>query len=72
MDIHKSSNFKGYTALFGENTNPENRGDLHEAFDTGWEDTIGTSRANDGAMTGENVWPDTKELPNFREAVMKY
>ncbi|KAI0754593.1 Clavaminate synthase-like protein [Daedaleopsis nitida] len=70
MDIHNSANFKGYTALLGENTNPENRGDLHEGFDLGWEDPLGATRANDGAMTGENVWPDS--LPGFREAVLEY
>lgn len=72
MDIHKSANFKGYTALLGENTNPENRGDLHEGFDIGWEESTagGASRADDGAMTGDNVWPSG--LPNFREAVLDY
>ena len=70
MDIHKSNNFKGYTALLGENTDPENRGDLHEGFDIGWEDMSGVPRANDGAMTGSNVWPD--DLPGFKEAVLNY
>ncbi|CDO72161.1 hypothetical protein BN946_scf184970.g13 [Trametes cinnabarina] len=70
LDIHKSANFKGYTALLGENSNPANRGDLHEGFDIGWEDPTGASRADDGAMTGENVWPDG--LPGFREAVLAY
>lgn len=70
IDIHKSSNFKGYTALLGENTNPENRGDLHEGFDIGWEERSGASREDDGAMTGENVWP--KDLPGFRESVLDY
>ena len=70
IDIHKSSNFKGYTALLGENTDPENRGDLHEGFDIGWEDFVGTSREDDGAMTGGNVWPEG--LPGFREAVLEY
>ena len=69
LDIHQSSNFKGYTALLGENTNPENRGDLHEGFDLGWESPSGVSRADDGAMTGQNVWPE--ELPDFREDVLK-
>src|SRR6266567_68679 len=47
LDIHKSKNFKGYTALLGENTNPENRGDLHEGFDLGWEDPgSGTVRSS--------------------------
>ncbi|KAJ3474365.1 hypothetical protein NLI96_g12498 [Meripilus lineatus] len=70
IDIHKSSNFKGYTALLGENTNPENRGDLHEGFDIGWEALDGSSRTDDGAMTGENVWPEG--LPGFRETVLEY
>ncbi|KAI0655575.1 Clavaminate synthase-like protein [Cubamyces menziesii] len=70
IDIHKSANFKGYTALLGENTNPENRGDLHEGFDLGWEDASGTSRSDDGAMTGENVWPE--DLPGFKDAVLAY
>jgi len=70
LDIHKSSNFKGYTALLGENTNPENRGDLHEGFDIGWEDMSGSTRADDGEMTGQNVWPEG--LPGFREEVLEY
>lgn len=70
LDIHKSANFKGYTGLLGENTNPENRGDLHEGFDLGWEDPAGASRADDGAMTGGNVWPDA--LPGFKDDVLEY
>jgi len=75
LDIHKSKNFKGYTALLGENTNPENRGDLHEGFDLGWEDPgSGTVRSSkdDGSMAGENVWPDEAPLPGFRRAVLEY
>jgi isopenicillin N synthase-like dioxygenase len=75
LDIHKSTNFKGYTALLGENTNPENRGDLHEGFDLGWEDPdSGTARSSedDGLMAGENVWPDDTALPGFRRAVLEY
>lgn len=72
LDIHKSANFKGYTALLGENTNPENRGDLHEGFDIGWEAPNGAARSDDGAMTGDNVWPDAEILPGFREDVLQY
>ncbi|KAI0345609.1 2OG-Fe-II oxygenase [Trametopsis cervina] len=72
LDIHKSANFKGYTALLGENTNPENRGDLHEGFDIGWEAPNGAARSDDGAMTGDNVWPDADILPGFREDVLQY
>lgn len=49
-------------------------GDLHEGYEIGWEELESKSqdsnRANDGAMTGVNVWPD--ELPGFREALLKY
>lgn len=72
IDIRKSPNFKGYTALLGENLNPANRGDLHEGFDIGWEEIQSgkSERADDGAMAGVNVWPDV--LPGFREACLDY
>ncbi|KAH7926491.1 Clavaminate synthase-like protein [Leucogyrophana mollusca] len=73
LDIHKSSNFKGYTGLLGENTNPENKGDLHEGFDIGFEATVSSddiAPRDDGAMTGANVWPD--DLPTFRKDVLDY
>lgn len=71
LDIYNSTNYKGYTPLLGENTNPENRGDLHEGFDLGWEDNeVGVSRSDDGEMTGGNVWPDG--LPDFRRAALEY
>ncbi|KAG9045995.1 hypothetical protein FS837_005287 [Tulasnella sp. UAMH 9824] len=81
FDIHKSDNFKGYTPLLGENTDPENRGDLHEGFDIGWEeldrpaDTQLSSTepsSNSGLIQGGNVWPSTEVLPGFREALLKY
>jgi isopenicillin N synthase-like dioxygenase len=75
LDIHKSQNFKGYTSLLGENTDPENRGDLHEGFDLGWEDPgTGAVRSSeeDGPMAGENVWPDDSLLPGFRQAALEY
>ncbi|KAJ3743855.1 non-hem dioxygenase in morphine synthesis N-terminal-domain-containing protein [Lentinula raphanica] len=67
LDIHKAKNFKGYTALLGENTDPTGRGDLHEGFDIGWEEQDSSrnldSARDDSAMSGLNVWPD---LPGFR------
>ncbi|KAH9987107.1 hypothetical protein BJV77DRAFT_1061677 [Russula vinacea] len=57
LDIHKS-NFTGYTALLGENTDLENLRDLHEGFDLGWEDPGSGNVRSDGSMAGENVWPD--------------
>ncbi|KAJ7243756.1 hypothetical protein C8J57DRAFT_60749 [Mycena rebaudengoi] len=65
LDIHKSSNFKGYTALLGENTDPEGHGDLHEGFDLGWEES-------EGIMAGMNVWPPEADLPKFRDRVLAY
>ncbi|KAF9651654.1 2OG-Fe-II oxygenase [Thelephora ganbajun] len=70
LDIHKSPNFKGYTALLGENSNPENRGDLHEGFDVGWEDPVTLTVRDEGGMDGKNVWPEG--LPGFRDKVMDY
>jgi len=65
LDIHNTPNFKGYTALLGENTDAKGLGDLHEGFDLGWEPALNTSGfehssmpRDDGAMSGENVWPD--------------
>ncbi|KAJ7727383.1 hypothetical protein B0H16DRAFT_1590848 [Mycena metata] len=67
LDIHKSANFKGYTALLGENTNPEGRGDLHEGFDIGWEEP------GEGPMAGANVWPREADLHGpFRDRVLAY
>ncbi|KAH6913001.1 hypothetical protein BKA70DRAFT_783726 [Coprinopsis sp. MPI-PUGE-AT-0042] len=76
-DIHKSSNYKGYTALLAENTDVTGNGDLHEGFDLGWEakgeatDDAGKPTVEPAtAMDGENVWPD--DLPGFKDPVLKY
>ncbi len=76
-DIHKSPNYKGYTALLGENTDSNGLGDLHEGFDLGYEslECLATESGSDpllrddGAMTGKNVWPD---IPSFRETTLEY
>jgi len=70
LDIHKSPNFKGYTGLLAENTNPENRGDFHEGFDVGWEDPITSAVRDQGDLDGKNIWPEG--LPGFRDKVMNY
>ncbi|KIM42980.1 hypothetical protein M413DRAFT_443797 [Hebeloma cylindrosporum] len=78
LDIRKTPNYKGYTALLGENTDSTGRGDLHEGFDIGWEDvevdsaTVidGSSLPRDGAMVGQNVWP--ADLPGFKEKTLEY
>lgn len=47
---------------------------MHEGFEVGWEEQDpkfdDDKRSGDGAMAGANVWPS--ELPEFREAVLKY
>jgi len=77
FDIHKTPNYKGYTALLGENTDSTGLGDLHEGFDIGWEPKINnatvvesSSYPRDGAMAGENVWPS--DLPGFKETTLEY
>ncbi|KAG5635450.1 hypothetical protein H0H81_011227 [Sphagnurus paluster] len=74
LDIGKSTNFKGYTALLQENVNPTGLGDLHEGFDIGWEpegcDPLRLTTIADSAMSGTNIWPDN--LPGFKEAVLAY
>ena len=74
LDIRKSSGFKGYQPLLSSNNDPENMGDMHEGYEIGWETLDSTSDdskiSNHGAMAGANVWPS--ELPEFREAVLKY
>lgn len=74
IDIRKTANYKGYTALLSSNNDPENMGDMHEGFEFGWEEMqpkgFDAKRANDGAMAGANVWP--RDLPGFREDVLTY
>ncbi|KAI0823965.1 Clavaminate synthase-like protein [Trametes gibbosa] len=74
IDIRKASNFKGYNPVLSSNNNPLNRGDLHEGFEFGWEELNARlndeKRANDGAMSGANVWPS--DLPGFRDSVLSY
>ena len=74
LDIRKSSGFKGYQPLLSSNNDPENMGDMHEGYEVGWETLDPTSNdpkgSNHGVMAGANVWHN--ELPEFREAVLKY
>lgn len=65
IDIHKSLNHKGYTKMLGENVDPANRGDMHEAFD------IGNESGSFEGHTGEaNQWPSN--LDGFRSVVTEY
>lgn len=74
LDIRKTPNFKGYSALLSGNNDPENKGDLQEGFEIGWEelnpDDQENKRIDNGVMAGANVWPS--QAPSFREGVLKY
>ena len=76
IDIRKSDNYKGYTGLLTENTDPEHgAGDMHEAFEWGYEDIdvkTGASLRDDGAMKGANIWPSENDVPGFRLAMLNY
>lgn len=77
LDIHKSDNYKGYTALFGENTDVNGLGDLHEGFDLGWEPESTSEKhehapsVDDSEMGGGNVWPDLAGN-SFKDPVLAY
>ncbi|EPS41899.1 hypothetical protein H072_4122 [Dactylellina haptotyla CBS 200.50] len=64
--IKDSENFKGYTPLLGENTDPTGRGDLHEGFDIGYD----YSSEGKNQMEGVNRWPEA--LPGIKEPVTTY
>ncbi|KAF3929381.1 hypothetical protein ABW19_dt0204333 [Dactylella cylindrospora] len=65
--IKESDNFKGYTPLLGENTDPAGRGDLHEGFDVGYDAYTGPGK---NEMEGVNRWPEA--LPEIKEPVTAY
>ena len=65
-DVRKSPTFEGFNPLMSENNDPNNNGDMHEAFNLGPE-YIGS----DSAMSSPNVWPND-ELPDFRERILKF
>ncbi|KIJ54464.1 hypothetical protein M422DRAFT_240531 [Sphaerobolus stellatus SS14] len=72
-DIRKTPNFKGYNAFLSQNVNPENRGDLHEGFEFGWEEIDAdpsSAHKESGSMAGENIWPP--EFPEMRRASLEY
>lgn len=70
IDIHKSANMKGFTKLRGENVDPANRGDMHEGFDIGPEESTWSSAGNDSAPAEANQWP--AGLNDFKEPVQEY
>ncbi len=70
ISILNSSKIRGYTGLLEENTDPDNDGDLHEAFDMGLDLADDDPDAHgDVYGWGLNQWPD---LPGFRETFVGY
>ncbi|MEQ8965502.1 MAG: 2-oxoglutarate and iron-dependent oxygenase domain-containing protein [Azospirillaceae bacterium] len=71
VSIDRSPMLRGYTALLAENTNPENKGDLHEGFDLALDLAQDDPDVRAGVFGyGPNQWPD--DLPGFREALVDY
>ncbi|KAI5477351.1 hypothetical protein MNV49_006493 [Pseudohyphozyma bogoriensis] len=64
VDMSKSTSFKGYLPLGGEQVDPDSRGDLHESFDIGTDSQFSKESANSG-----NQYPPEEDLPGFREAI---
>jgi isopenicillin N synthase-like dioxygenase len=71
ISVEKSDAMRGYTPLLGENTDPANKGDLHEGFDL----ALDLSEDDPDVRAGifgyaPNQWPEG--LPGFREALTTY
>ncbi len=65
ISILNSAKMRGYTGMLEENTDPDNDGDLHEAFDMGLDLARDDPDAHgDTYGWGLNQWPD---MPGFRE-----
>ncbi len=73
ISVEKSAGNRGYTALLGENTDPTAKGDLHEAFDYALELDAEDPDLERGLFGySPNQWPDSKAVPGFREALLRY
>jgi isopenicillin N synthase-like dioxygenase len=71
VDVSRSPNLRGYTALLAENTDPTARGDLHEGFDLALELPLDDPDVAAGVFGyGPNQWPD--RLPQMRDALLAY
>lgn len=71
VSIANSPLLRGYTALLAENTNPDNKGDLHEGFDLALDLPETDPDVRSGVFGyGPNQWPDG--LPGFRDALSDY
>ena len=63
--------YRGYIPIDGESTDPENSGDLKEAFDVGLQIKIDDPQyPGYKRMSAPNLWPE--DLPHFRSSVEAY
>ncbi|KAM0745964.1 Clavaminate synthase-like protein [Meredithblackwellia eburnea MCA 4105] len=65
VDMNKSSSFKGYLGIGGEQVDPDSRGDLHEAFDIGSDSQSFSAEKK----TSGNQYPPEEDLPGFKKAI---
>jgi isopenicillin N synthase-like dioxygenase len=71
IHVRHSTNNSGYTPLLEENTDPNAKGDLHEAFDIAHElAPSDPDRDRLARYYGANQWPEG--LPGFRDAIDAY
>ncbi|MAC81420.1 MAG: 2OG-Fe(II) oxygenase [Rhodobacteraceae bacterium] len=70
ISVEKSDAMRGYTPLLGENTDPDNNGDLHEGFDLALDLAEDDPDVQAGVYGyAPNQWPD---LPGFRDPLVAY
>lgn len=71
ISVEKSDAMRGYTPLLGENTDPDNNGDLHEGFDLALDLPLDDPDVAAGVFGyAPNQWPEG--LDGFRDALMTY
>lgn len=71
ISVEKSDAMRGYTPLLGENTDPDNNGDLHEGFDLALDLDADDPDVQAGIYgMATNQWPEG--LEGFRGALTDY
>lgn len=71
ISVEKSDAMRGYTPLLGENTDPDNNGDLHEGFDLALDLPEDDPDVQAGIYGyAPNQWPES--LSDFREPLTAY
>ena len=73
VNVAKSDLVRGYTPLLGENTDPANKGDLHEGFDLGNDPGPDHPAIAAGLFGyGPNQWPDALPDAAFKAPILAY